>query len=334
MDFRKIAALVVLVFLVAACGVSVSTGGNGGGAPETVLESVESSTTSQPATTQTTIAAVEEAFPVTVAAGNGEVTIESRPQAIISLSPTATEMLFAVGAGSQVVAVDEYSTYPADAPITDLSGWIPNIEAIISYGPDLVVVSNDIDDIVANLETLRIQVLVMPAVSTIEGTFEQMEQLGAAVGRLAEATRATGELRHELDSLLSSLENVGATLTYYHELDPNFFSVTSSTFIGGVYHELGLVNIADPADIDGFGYPQLSVEFIVDADPDLIFVTDCCGESIDTISARPGWGSISAVQTGSIIVVDDDIASRWGPRTIEYLEAVADAIATLAVAGG
>lgn len=333
MDFRKIAALVVLVLLVAACGVT-ATDGNGDATLEVVLEPVESTTTSQPTTTQTTVPQVDGAFPVTVAAGNGAVTIESRPQAIISLSPTATEMLFAIGAGSQVIAVDEYSTYPADAPVTDLSGWIPNIEAIVSYGPDLVVVSNDIDDIVANLETLGVQVLVMPAVSTIEGTFEQMEQLGAAVGRPAEATRATAELRDELDSLLSSLEGVDPPLTYYHELDPNFFSVTSSTFIGGVYRELGLVNIADPADVDGFGYPQLSVEFIVDADPDLIFVTDCCGESIETISARPGWGSISAVQTGSIVVVDDDIASRWGPRTVEYLQAVAAAIATLAVAGG
>jgi iron complex transport system substrate-binding protein len=93
------------------------------------------------------------------------------------------------------------------------------------------------------------------------------------------------------------------------------------------------VNIADPADTDGFGYPQLSVEYIVESDPDLIFVTDCCGESVDTISARPGWENIAAVQTGSIVVVDDDIASRWGPRTTEFLLSVAEAVSVLVSTG-
>lgn len=327
MIVRRIAGVVALTLAVAACGVSVSTETSLiESAPATVLVPLE---TTIP---ETTPPIVDDGFPVTVATGNGELVIQTRPEAIISLSPTATEMLFAIGAGDQVIAVDEYSTFPAAAPTTDLSGFTPNMEAIASYEPDLVIVSNDIEDIIATLGALDIPVMLMPAVVTIEEVFDQIDEIGAAAGHRTEADQLVEALESDLEEVLAGLPDLDEPLTYYHELDPTFYTVTSSTFVGGVYQTLGLVNIADPADVDGFGYPQLSVEYIVDSDPDLIFVTDCCGESIDTISTRPGWESISAVLTGSVIVVDDDIASRWGPRTIEFLQAVADAVG--AVAGG
>ena len=318
MIVRRIAGLVALALALSACATSGSTDTAAGEAQVT-----------------TTIPeVVDDDFPVTVVDANGEVTIEQRPDAIISLSPTATEMLFAVGAGEQVLAVDEYSTFPDSAPITDLSGFTPNMEAIASYEPDLVIVSNDIDEIVATLGALDISVMLMPAVVTIDGVFEQLDAIGAATGHRTEAAQLVEALASDLEVAVAGLPDPGEPLTYYHELDPTFYTVTSSTFIGGVYEMLGLVNIADPADVDGFGYPQLSVEYIVDADPDLIFVTDCCGESISTISERPGWGNLSAVQTGSVVVVDDDIASRWGPRTTEFLLSVADAVSALVAAGG
>jgi iron complex transport system substrate-binding protein len=323
----RIAGVVALALAVAACGVSVSTETSfGESAPATVLVPLE---TTIP---EVMPPVVDDDFPVTVATGNGDLVIQKRPEAIISLSPTATEMLFAVGAGDQVIAVDEYSTFPAAAPITDLSGFTPNMEAIASYEPDLVIVSNDIEDIIATLGALDIPVMLMPAVVTIEDVFGQIDEIGAAAGHRTEADQLVEALESDLEEVLAGLPDLDEPLTYYHELDPTFYTVTSSTFVGGVYQTIGLVNIADPADVDGFGYPQLSVEYIVDSDPDLIFVTDCCGESIDTISTRPGWESMSAVLTGSVIVVDDDIASRWGPRTIEFLQAVADAVG--AVAGG
>ncbi len=325
----RIAGVVALALAVAACGVSVSTETSfGESAPATVLVPLE---TTIP---EVMPPVVDDDFPVTVATGNGDLVIQKRPEAIISLSPTATEMLFAIGAGDQVIAVDEYSTFPAAAPITDLSGFTPNMEAIASYEPDLVIVSNDIEDIIATLGALDIPVMLMPAVVTIEEIFGQIDEIGAAAGHRTEADQLIEALESDLEEALAGLPDLGEPLTYYHELDPTFYTVTSSTFVGGVYQTLGLVNIADPADVDGFGYPQLSVEYIVDSDPDLIFVTDCCGESLDTISTRPGWKSISAVQMGSVIVVDDDIASRWGPRTIEFLQTVADAVGALSVAGG
>ncbi|MGH9283698.1 MAG: ABC transporter substrate-binding protein, partial [Acidimicrobiales bacterium] len=108
----------------------------------------------------------------------------------------------------------------------------------------------------------------------------------------------------------------------------SYFSATSKTFIGSVYALLGLENIADAADAEGGGYPQLSAEYIVQADPDFIFLADtrCCQQSAASVAGRDGWGGIAAVRTGSVVALDDDVASRWGPRVVDFLEAVAASI--------
>ena len=120
-------------------------------------------------------------------------------------------------------------------------------------------------------------------------------------------------------------------LSVYHELDPTLFSATSKTFIGQVYSALGLKNIADAADSAGFGYPQLSAEYVVSASPDIIVLADtvCCGQKASTVASRPGWHHISAVRTGSIVRIHDSIASRWGPRLVDFFRAVSSALARL-----
>ena len=117
----------------------------------------------------------------------------------------------------------------------------------------------------------------------------------------------------------------------YYELDQTFFSVTSVTFIGHLFARLGMVNIADPADPDGFGFPQLSPEFIIEQDPDVVFLADtkCCGQTAATVAERPGWDQLRAVQRGSVVELDDDIASRWGPRIVNLMRAAADAVLAL-----
>ncbi len=123
--------------------------------------------------------------------------------------------------------------------------------------------------------------------------------------------------------------------TFYHELDPTFYSVTSSTFIGEIYGLLGLVDIADAADPDGYGYPQLSAEYIIEQDPDFIFLADtkCCGQNAETVAARPGWDRLTAVEEGRIVELDDDVASRWGPRIVDLLATVAEAVKQLEPVG-
>lgn len=255
------------------------------------------------------------------------------PSRIISLSPTHTEMLFAIGAGDQVVAVDAFSNYPPEAAdkVTDLSGFEPNVEAIAGYEPDLVVTEGTNAALIAQLESLKIPHWSGPAVNNFEGVFAQIEELGALTGNVDNALFVTGEMRQEINQIRDALPIGGPELTYYHELDPTYFSITSDTFIGYVYGQLGMVSIADAAAGAGGQYPQLNAEFVIASDPDLILLacTKYCGETADSAAARPGWDAMTAVQSGRILEMDDDIASRWGPRIVDYFAAVAAAVTDL-----
>jgi iron complex transport system substrate-binding protein len=265
-------------------------------------------------------------FPVTITESSGAtVTIAHKPHHIVSLSPTATEMLFAIDAGSQVVAVDDQSNYPATAPTTKLSGFQPNVEAIAAYSPDLVVAADDIAGLVHGLGALSIPILIEPAAKNIDDSYTQIMQLGAATGHAAEADSLVAKMRSEITSVLASLPKPAHPLKVYHELDDTYYSATSATFIGQVYALLGLKNIADAATAAAPDYPQLSVEYIISSSPDLIVLADtkCCHQDLGTVNARPGWSSISAVKSGQVVGVDDDIASRWGPRVVDFLQTLA-----------
>jgi len=270
-------------------------------------------------------------FPVEVEAGNGTVTIPAEPVRIVSLSPTATESLFAVGAGDQVAAADDQSDYPEQAPVTDLSGYQPNLEAIIGYRPDLVVVSDDSPtDVSEGLEAAGVPVLAEPSAATFEEAYDQILDIGAATGHVEQAQDVVDGMRADIEELVASVPD-GPELSVFHELGPDLFTASSDTFIGQVYAELGLVNVADAAaQAAGTEYPQLSAEYLISADPDLVILADgeCCGVTPEVAAARPGWDVISAVRSGAVVVVDEDIASRWGPRIPLFVEAVVEAIRT------
>lgn len=264
-------------------------------------------------------------FPVTVTAGNGSVTIETQPKAIVSLAPSATEMLYAVGAGAQVKAVDDQSNFPAEAPRTKLSGFQPNAEAVAGYAPDLVVLSNDSNGLVAALTTLKIPVLQLPAPSTLDEGLQQHLVIGTATGHADQAKTVVEQTRKRIDAAVGSVPKSERPLKIYHELDQTYYSVTSKTFIGSLYTRFGLVNIADSAPNAAGGYPQLSAEFVVSAAPDVIVLADgkCCQQSAETVAKRPAFAAVPAVKQGRVLVMDDDIASRWGPRVADFAEQLA-----------
>jgi iron complex transport system substrate-binding protein len=247
------------------------------------------------------------------------------PQAIVSLSPTSTEMLFAIGAGDQVIAVDDQSDYPEGVPTTDLSSYEPNVEAIAAYEPDLVVSSSDDPALVDGLEALDIEVLVHPAAVTLDDTWAQIEELGTVTGHEDEANELSAGLQAEVNQLADTVGDV--ELTAYWELDPTYYSVTSSTFIGSLLQLAGITSIADEAEAEAGDYPQLSAEFIVQADPDVVFLadTECCEQTAETVAARGGWADMQAVTEGNVVELSDDIASRWGPRVVDLLEQLIDA---------
>ena len=309
---RKALSRLLLAIIVVACG-----------SPAVSTTSAAVATTSAAATTT-----AFTGFPVTLETAIGPLTIPDRPKAIVSLAPTATEMLAAIGAAEQLVAVDDQSNYPAEVPLTDLSGFTPNIEAIASYQPDLVVISNDIDNMVASLQSLDIPVLLLPAAVTLDDVYSEIELLGVATGHVVDAQLLTKTMKEDIAALVEGFEPPAEPITYYHELDPMLFSVTSTTFIGSIYSLFGMQNIADPADPDGFGYPRLSAEYVIESDPDFIFLADTgfAGQTTETVAARPGWSDMSAVTNGRVISLDDDVASRWGPRVVDFVRAVAGAV--------
>jgi iron complex transport system substrate-binding protein len=332
---RILLTFTAIVLVAAACGSSSDTTE----APSTTLGTTNtvapaatiaaSSTTSSSTTSSSPTVPESSEFPLTINAPNGLVTIEMQPENIVSLSPTSTEVLFAVGAGPQVVAVDNQSNYPTDAPITDLTGFEPNLEAIAGYGADLVVVMYDPGDVIDGLEAIGIPVIMHAAANSLDETYTQIGQIGAATGHIEEADRLVASMKTEIALATASTDGGGAT--YYHELSPDLYSVTSATFAGALYTMLGLVNIADAADPDGYGYPQLSAEHVLAEDPSLVFLADtkCCGQDAGTVAQRPGWDSLTAVQDGAVAELDDDIASRWGPRVVDFIVAIAEAVARL-----
>jgi iron complex transport system substrate-binding protein len=246
------------------------------------------------------------------------------PNRIVSLSPALTEDLFAVGAGPQVVAVDDASDYPKRAPRTKLSGLSPNVEAIASYSPDLVVISYD-SGLVASLQKLGIKTLLEPAPNNLAQAYEEIRQIGAATGHTPAATKVVRGMEKTLTRLIRSVPKRSRHLKVFHELSPDYYSATSATFIGRIYKLFGFRNIADAADSSHTGYPQLSPEYIVSANPDIVVLADsvCCGQNAATVAERPGWQNVAAVRKHHVIAVDDSIASRWGPRVIDFARAVA-----------
>lgn len=251
------------------------------------------------------------------------------PTRIVSLSPTHTEMLFALGAASQVIAVDSLSNHPDEAAAvrTDLSAYEPNVEAISAYEPDLVVIADDFTGLTEQLDAIGIPVWEGLAPATLDDVYAQIEDLGRTIGRVDEAAGVVGSMRAAIETILAQSPGLELDLTYYHELDDTNYSVTSNTFVGSLYSLFGLRNIADVSEGTS-DYPQLSAEFIVSQDPDLIFLADtvCCGVTAESVGARPGWENLSAVRNGLVFEMNDDLASRWGPRIVDYLWAISEAL--------
>lgn len=304
---RGVIALVASAFLFAACG---DDGGS------------SSSDTTAPQT-------VEATFPLTVPQDQGDLTFESAPQRIISLSPTATEMLWAIGAEDQVVAIDNMSTYPEEALTkpNDLSGFEPSIEAIAEYNPDLVVVSYAPEGMAEGLAALNIPVWYGLAATTIDDVYSQIETLGAITGQVANASTVVSDMKSQIEEILGSAGDATGS-SYFYEIDNTYYTLTSNTFIGSLMAEFGLSNIADGGD-DANPYPQLNAEVIIEQNPTYIFLADTAyGESAATVAARPGWESLDAVVNNRVIELDSDIASRWGPRVVDLVQAVATALST------
>ena len=332
---RAAATTLAAAAITAAMTAALAACGSGGAStsattsPSATESATESANGSQSSNASSTTSAV---FPVSVTAGNGTVTITSRPTRIVSLDPSATEDLYAVGAGSQVVAVDQDSDYPAGIPKTSLSGITPNIEAIAKYNPSLVVASQNSNGLVSGMTKLGVPVLIEPAAANLNDAYTQIQQIGQATGHAAQAELLVTGMQQQIAADVLKAGTAHRGETYYWELSANpYYSATSTTFIGQIVGLFGLKNIADAASkpADG-GYPELSEEYIVTAKPQLVFLADNQaadgGQSPAVVDKRPGWSAIPAVKDHEVIGLNDDIASRWGPRLPQLVAQIAAAL--------
>ena len=243
--------------------------------------------------------------------------INSSPKRIISLSPSITEILFEIGSGNQVIAVDNLSNYPNEAPITDISAYDPNVEAISLLNPDLVILSYNIKNLKAALKKIGIETIYLPAPLNFEDILDQIDYLGLQTGNEDKAKKLISKMKNRMKTLQKLRENEKAT-KIYHEIDPNYYSPSKFSFIGDIYQKLNYKNVADKADISNLGYPKLSPELIISENPDLIVLPGKDNKYVEKVKLRPGWGYIEAVKKNNFLLTNNDIASRWGPRILNF----------------
>jgi iron complex transport system substrate-binding protein len=270
-------------------------------------------------------------YPITVKFGGYTTTIAKKPTKIISLSPSATEILYAVGAGSQILAVDNLSNYPANAPVSEISAFEPSVEAILAKKPDLVLLSIDstkAPQIRNALVKLGIPVLMEKAPATLKDVYAENTLLAKVTDRQAGAVKLNASMAKSIKEILAKAKK-SSKIRIFHELDDTYYSVTSNTFIGKVYKDFGAVNIADAAaGADNSGYPQLSAEYLLKSDPQVIFLADAqYGVTADSVSKRAGWSQISAVKNKKIVELPADIPSRWGPRLVDFYKLIGASLA-------
>lgn len=305
------------------------------GVPATTAPPIATTGAVTSAADTTTSAPPAAVFPVTIEHAAGSTEIPGRPMRIAALSATHVEMLFAIGAGPQVIAGDLFSNYPPAAVETlDLvDSFNLNVEAIVALDPDLVVLSFDPGEAVDALEAVGVPTLLFGTASDLQDVYDQILAMGRASGHEEEAVELIASMQSDIEVIIGDVGDRLEGMTFYHESDPfSFYTPNSSSFIGSLYEMLGMENIADAApDPSNSGFPQLSAEFIVSSDPEIIYVAGF-GESLDTVAEREGWDAMTAVEKGNVVTLDTDVASRWGPRVVDLLRSIAEA--ALSVQGG
>ena len=270
-------------------------------------------------------------YPLTITSGGFKTKITKEPKRIISLSPSGTEIFFSIGADKQVILVDSLSNYPKRAPISDISAFEPNVEAIFGKKPDLVLLSVDAmksAEVRKALTKLKVPVLMEKAPVTLADVYAEIKVLGTVTNKQSQAAALSSKMAKDIKSILASAKK-SKGVRIFHELDDTYYSVTSDTFIGRVYKDFGVINVADAAaGADSYGYPQLSSEYLLTSNPQAIFLSDAqYGVTTESVGQRAGWSQISAVKNRKVFELSADIPSRWGPRLVNFYREIAKALA-------
>jgi iron complex transport system substrate-binding protein len=262
------------------------------------------------------------AFPMTFTdSGGTAVTFNEAPKRIISYSPGATEVLFAVGAGGQVVGVDKFSDYPPDTNSrTRLEYSKPAPEPALALQPDLVLMAARQEGQVKQFRELGMRVLLLAEPADLPGVLEQIRSLGKLTGHAAEGEKLAGGLDGRIRAVQSRIVSISEGPLVFFEVTSDLYTAAPNTFIGALLSLVKARNIAQGATTQ---FPQLSAEVVINASPAVILLADAGengGQSLDTVKSRPGWANIPAVKNSRVISVDGNVFSRPGPRVVDALE--------------
>jgi cobalamin transport system substrate-binding protein len=313
--------LVLLAVIGVACGDDDEE--SGGGATQTPAGSTAAASTFEPLSCESDYPGTEpdaSAFPLEVTDDSGgTVSLEAPPVAIVSLSAAHVEVLYAIGAGDQLIAGDLFSDCPAAAAeLEQLDSFTPSVEAITALEPDLVVLGFSDPDLQTALAGVGISSLLQESPSDVAGVLDNIELLGRVTGHPEEATAYAAGMDARIDEIVAELPEAAAPPKVFHEVDNTLFTAGPGSFVGDLYELLKAENIAEAT---GEPFPQMTQEAIIAAAPDVIVLADEGEiENAQTVSARPGWDTIPAVQNERVYTVDPDIFNRPGPRMVEALE--------------
>jgi iron complex transport system substrate-binding protein len=272
------------------------------------------------------------AISVTDVAGR-KVTLAGIPQRIISLAPSNTEILFALDLGPKVVAVDDFSDYPVEAkalPKIGGSSGKYNFEQIVALKPDLILAAEITSpEAIQKLQDLKLTVAVVSVTKTsFDSILNDITLVGQMTGQVDQAKRVTSAMRQKMDAIKSKVATAKTQPRVYWELDASDpakpFTVGPGNFVNDLITLAGGVNVFGTASQP---YPQISIEQVVAANPQVIILSDAAyGITVESVLKRSGWGNIDAVQKKQVFPIDSNLTNRPGPRIVDGFEAVAKLI--------
>lgn len=273
-------------------------------------------------------AAPAAAFPLTITDDAGRtVTIKAEPKRVVSLAPSNTETIYALGKGANVVGVTQYCNYPPEAKEKPQVGGFSKIdlEKVVGLSPDLVLATNiHAKSIVPELEKRGLVVVVVEPKNVTE-VVAKMATFGKLLGASAQATQLSAQMQSRIDAVTTKVATAKTKPRVFYEIDANLYTPGPGSFIDDLLNKAGGVNIA--ADAKG-SYAQLSAEVILAKDPEVILLGDMLfGETPEKLKARAGWANLTAVKTNRVVpITNEDVVARPGPRIVEGLELVARAL--------
>ena len=243
------------------------------------------------------------------------------PQSIVALSPASAEILFAVGAGSQVAAVSDYTDFPPEAALKPKVGGFDgktlSLESILSFNPDFVYLTDGMHNfLIEQLEMLGIKYYLSKAVS-VDAVMQEIIEIGELTGHSTEAKSVVSEMKTKM----TFMKSAGEKPSLYYELwNAPYMSAGSLSFINDVINRAGAANIF--GDVEE-AYPMVSEESIIARQPEIILLPATSGITPDAVKARSGWNTIPAVQNNKIFIIDDNVFTRSGPRIADEIQKLA-----------